>query len=205
MCCIKMKQVKKRINIKYFLPVYLFFITFIVSGQNDKYEEFIIGEKIYKEGCAWFKISSGTSYNVNLKTYESSSNLCYSFRIKDNYFQAGYHVSSNVFFTIRSYQKLNDLYVSYGLRNETKKSNVSVFAGPSFAYGGYYFDTDTIGRKRYKGFTQVGIVVNAEYTKKIYYDLGLGISLFGSYNKNYSVIGLQFHVYFSGAFKGAIK
>lgn len=176
-----------------------------LAGQNEKYEEFILGEKIYKPGCGWFKVASGSSYNLKRDAYESNTNLCYSFRIKDSYFQLGYHVSSDVFFTMRSYQKLNDLYISYGWRKETNKSNISVFAGPSFAYGGYYFDTDSINNKRYKGFSQVGIIANAEYTKKIYYDLGIGISLFGSYNKNYKVVGIMLHVYFSGAYKGQIK
>lgn len=174
-------------------------------GQNDKYEEFIIGDKIYKPGSAWFKLSSGPSYNLNLETIESSSNLSYSFRVKDSYFQLGYHTSSNTFFTLRSYQKLNDLYVSYGIRRETKKTNISAFAGPSFSYGGHYFDTDPYGRKRYKGFTQLGLIINAEYTMKIFYDLGLGISAFGSFNRNYRVIGIQVHLYLSGALKGKIN
>ena len=176
-----------------------------VVAQDDKYEEFIIGDKIYKPGCGWFKIASGGSYNLGLETYESSTNLSYSFRIKDSYFQLGYHASSNTFFTIRSYQKLNDLYISYGLRKESKKYNISAFTGPSFSYGGYYFDTDSLGRKRYKGFTQLGLVINAEYTRKIFYDLGLGLSAFASFNGSYKVIGIQAHVYFSGAFRGKIN
>jgi hypothetical protein len=189
------------------LIIFIIFIllSYSLKGQENKYEEFIIGDKIYKPGCGWIKVGLGSSYNIKLKTNEKNINLSYSFRVKDSYFQLGYHASSDVFFTLRSYQKLTDLYGAMGLRKESKKYNISAFAGPSYAYGGYYFDADSLGKKRYKGFTDLGIVVNAEYTRKIYYDLGLGLSLFGSFNKSYSVIGIQVHIYFSGAFRGQIN
>lgn len=194
------------IRAKNIVTVIVFTLLYLVSmGQEDKYEEFIIGNRIYKPGCAWIKVGLGTSYNIKLKTYEKNINLCYSFRVKETYFQLGYHASSDVFFTIRSYQKLTDLYGAIGMRKESNKSNISFFAGPSYAYGGHYFDTDTLGKKRYKGFTDLGIVVNAEYSRKIFYDLGIGLSLFGSYNKSYNVIGIQIHFYFSGAFRGQIN
>lgn len=186
------------------LFIILIFSNF-VKGQDEKYEEFIIRDRIYKPGCGWFKIATGSGYNWQLDTYESSSNICYSFRVKDSYLQMGYHVSSNRFFTYRSVQKLNDLYIAYGWRKESVKSNISVFAGPSYAYGGYYYNTDSLGIKWIKGFSEIGLFASAEYTFKIFYDLGLGFSLCGSYNKYYKVIALQVHFYFSGAFKGEIN
>jgi len=205
---IKIKQVNKRINIRYFLSLCLILLAFIASSQNDKYEEFIIKDKIYKPGCTWLKFGIGTGYNWNRQEGESNANLAISFRIKNLYLQTGYHVSSDMFFTQRSYQKLNDLYLAPGWRRETLKSNISVFAGPSFAYGGtfdHYCYTNGITLKYYRGFNQIGLFGSAEYTFKIFYDLGFGVSIYGSYNKYYSVTGIQAHFYFSGAFKGAIK
>ncbi len=199
------RKVFKTNKIKFLLAIVIVLFANHVMGQDDKYEEFIIGEKIYKPGCGWFKLSTGTSYNIKREAYESSSNICYSFRVKNTYLQLGYHSSSDMFFTKRSSQKLNDLYISIGSRKETKKSNISVFAGPSYAYGANYFETNTLGLKYYKAFTRLGLIANAEYTFKIFYDMGLGLSIFGSYNERYKVAGIQLHVYLSGAFKGKIE
>jgi len=205
---IKIKQVNKRVNIKYFLPLCLVLIAFIASGQNEKYEEFIIKDKIYKPGCSWLKFGTGMGLNWSRREVENNANLTFSFRTKNIYWQTGYHVSSDKFFTQRSYQKLNDLYIATGWRKETTKSNISVFAGPSFVYGStfdHYSISNGFVSKWYRGFNQFGLFGSIDYTFKIFYDLGLGFSLYGSYNKFYKVTGIQAHFYFSGAFKGAIK
>jgi hypothetical protein len=205
-----MKQVNKRVNIKHILTFCIVLFAFIANGQdNNKYEEFIIRDKIYKPGCTWLKFGVGVGYNWYLNETEKNANLAVSFRIKKIFLQTGYHVSSDMFFTQRSYQKLNDLYLATGWRRETIKSNTSVFVGPSFSYGSTFDHYSTFNgvrdKKWYRGFDQFGLFISTEYTFKIYYDLGLGVSAYGSINKYYSVTGLQVHIYFSGAFKGEIK
>jgi len=194
--------------------LFIIFIDLLFSinlfSQNERYEEIIIKDKLYKPGSAWFKIGIGGSYNLKLKTFEVSSMLSASFRIKDYYFQTGYHVSSDKFFIKHAYQKLNDFYIAGGFRRETLKSNICAFIGPSYAYGAFYHhsSTDSISHKEvlwYKGFNEIGLVTSIDYTYKIFYDLGIGASIYCSYNKCYSVVGIQAHVYFSGAFKGKIK
>ena len=172
------------------------------------YEKFIIKEKIYKPGSSWLKFGTGTGFNWSRYKAENNANITVSFRIKNMYLQTGYHVSSDKFFTQRSYQKLNDLYLAPGWRRETRKSNFSIFAGPSLAYGGtfdHYSTSNGVTSKWYRGFNQIGLFGSVEYTFKIFYDLGFGVSLYGSYNKFYKVTGIQVHFYFSGAYKGAIK
>ncbi len=181
------------------------FFSVIAKAQDSTYSEIIIKNDVYKPGSGWLKIGEGYGYNTVSKTFELNTFVSFSFRIKNYYAQTGYHVSSDKFFTQKSLQKLNNLYIAAGMRKESQKSNISVFAGPSYSYGGYLFDTDSLGEKRYKGFTEMGLVVIADYTFKIFYDLGFGLSLYGSINKHYNVVGIQAHFYLSGAFKGEIR
>lgn len=187
-----------------FVCLFTFFSSALVA-QDNKYEEIIINNKIYKPGSSWLKIGEGIGYNSSLKSNELNTLISISFRIRNTYLQIGYHLSSDKFISQYTYQKLNNLYVATGWRKETEKYNLSLFAGPSYSYGGYWFDNDSIGEKRYKGFSEVGFIAVADYTFKIFYDLGFGLSLYGSINKNYTVFGVQAHFYFSGAFKGEIK
>ena len=194
-------------NKNFILIIFVFSALFSI-GQNEKYEEFIIKDKIYKPGSSWLKIGEGYSYHSALGAFEFSTVISYSIRIKNNYIQCGYHVSSEKFFTKHVYQKLNDFYLAGGWRKETQKANISAFIGPSYAYGATFHhvvDTGGVYNKYYKGFSEIGFYGSLDYTVKIFYDLGFGISLYGSVNRDYNVIGLQAHFYFSGAFKGEIK
>jgi len=205
--CTKPKS-KVKIQVKYLLLFVTLFFVFTANGQGDKYEEFIIKDKIYKPGCSWLKFGVGNGYCWNRKVPEMNANLSFSTRIKNTYLQIGYHSSSDKFFTMRSSQRLNDLYLAIGKRKESLKYNLSVFGGPSYAYGGnfdHYSFTNGYTYKWYKGFTEIGLFASAEFTYKIFYDMGIGISLYSSYNKSYKVSGVQLHIYFSGALKGQIK
>lgn len=191
------------------LAILLFvFSVFSAFSQDNKYEEIIIKDKIYKPGSSWLKIGEGYGYHYSLDEFELNTLISFTVRIKNVYLQGGYHVSCDKFFTKHSYQKLNDFYIATGWRKETNKANITAFIGPSYAYGGtldHVTDTGGVHQKWYRGFNDLGIYGCIDYTFKLYYDLGFGLSLYGSANKSYSVIGLQAHFYFSGAFKGEIK
>lgn len=191
----------------------LLLLLFVISvcsafGQDAKYDEIIIKDKIYKPGSSWLKIGEGYGYHYSLKQFEPNTLISYTVRIKNAYLQGGYHVSSDKFFTQPSYQKLNDFYIAIGKRKETQNANIAAFIGPTYAYGGtlnHVVDTGGVVQKWYRGFNALGIYGCIDYTFKIFYDLGFGISLYGSINKEYNIVGIQAHFYFSGAFKGEIK
>jgi hypothetical protein len=193
---------------KYFFTLlFVFSITF-AFGQNTKYDEIIIKDKIYKPGSSWLKIGEGYGFHKSINKFELNTLISGTFRIKNLYFQGGYHVSSDKFFTQPTYQKLNDFYIATGWRKETQKANITAFIGPTYAYGGTFdhaVDTGGVVKNWYRGFSELGIYGCIDYTFKIFYDLGFGISIYGSANKEYSVVGIQAHFYFSGAFKGEIK
>lgn len=192
------------IRILYILCLLL--VPIIAYTQND--EEFIIGNRIYKANSNWFKISQGMSYHFMLGEKEYNTTLAYSFRIKNKWFRAGYHVSSDKFFIKPSMQRLNDLFFLYGIRKEANKFNISTFAGLTFAYGGTFHHAEWSNgtlTKWYVGFNQIGLFGTVDFTFKPTYDLGIGLSLFGSVNKKYNVVGIQLHIFLSGAYKGKIE
>ena len=101
-----------------------------------------------------------------------------------------------------SLQKVNDFYLGVGLRSSKLYSNVAIFMGPSISYGSKFHEVDPLsGDDLFIGFTSPGIYANFDYTYKLSYDLGTGVSLYNSFSKDYHVYGFQFHLYFSGGFR----
>ncbi len=189
-----------------------FFLTLLISlainirlqAQFTR-EDTVINNKIYKPYSNYLLFSVGKSYNIKNSEVETSGELGYVIRIVDQFFQVGYHMSSDLYFLNRSFQKLNDIYLMYGLRKENSRRNMDVFLGISYAYGSYYWETDSLGEKWYKGFSVPGIRISADYEWKIYYDIGIGLNGYAEWNQYYPIVGIKINVYFSGAFRGEIK
>ena len=91
------------------------------------------------------------------------------------------------------------------LHTQSQIPLVAFFIGPSLAYGSKFYQYDPIDdENEYIGFTKLGLYANFDYTYKISYDLGVGVSIYNSYNSEYHIYGFQIHVYFSGAFRKEI-
>lgn len=195
-------------KIKIIFFIFLFFNMTWLSFSQESFEEFIIGNKIYKNGSNWFKTAQGIGYHFWLKQFEYNTTFAYNIRIKKIYMQFGYHVSSDVFLTKPTLQRLNDIYLTLGLRKEKRYFNIASFGGISYAYGGTLDHTewkDGKMTKWYKGFSQPGLFGTVDISFKPLYDVGIGVSLYGSINKYYNVAGIQLHLYLSGAYKGIIE
>ncbi len=179
------------------LKILLIFITisFSIFSQTD---EFITnkGEK-YKKASNWLSVRYGIGYNQISEVNEENLMLDYHFKIRKWYFDAFYHFSSDKYFQKRSNQKLSDIGIGTGYRVETKKTNFSVFGAPSLAYG----SRKKAGEDFYLMFETIGFVANVEYVYKFFYDIGIGINLYTSYNKYSWTNGLQLSLYFSGAYR----
>ena len=187
-----------------FLSVLLIVVTKQLSAQFTR-EDTVIENKIYRPYSNYLLLSVGKSYNIKNGEVETSGEVGYVFRVVDQFFQAGYHLSSDQFFLNRSYQKLNDIYIMYGIRKETINRNMDVFLGVSYAYGSTYWETDSLNKKWYKGFSVPGIRISADYEWKIFYDIGLGLNGYAEWNQYYPIIGFKINVYFSGAYRGSIE
>jgi hypothetical protein len=191
----------------YLFSICLFLLSVSVFAQTDssKYnrEEFILDQKIYRPYSNYLTLNAGASYNINLATIEQLVNIGYCFRVKKYFFQTGYQVSSNRFVLYRSLQKLNSLYTLWGIRKEDLHKNIGIFLGPTYVYGSYYTGENSWGKDLYHGLTHhFGVLAKAEYTYKLFYDIGVGTSLFVNWNTEYPIAGISFLVYFSGAYRG---
>jgi hypothetical protein len=187
----------------------LFTSSFALSQiVDDKYDEFILKNKLLKPYCGYVTIGTGLNFNFLTLSPEKAFSLAYHFRVKNSHFQTGYHVSSDKFFMFRSYQMLSDIFFLYGHRKDSLKYNYGFYAGPTYGFGStlaYVTDVDGKLTNWYKSFHHIGLYAEAEYTYKINYDFGLGLSVYTSLNEDYCVGGLKVHLYFSGAFRGNIE
>jgi hypothetical protein len=92
-------------------------------------------------------------------------------------------------------------HLGYGLRKENSSVNMSIYGGVTYYTGVIGVPDSIYGSipKYYEGF---GIYASALIAKKLTYDIGAGIEMFGEYNKNQSALGFRFILFFSGAYKG---
>ena len=182
------------------------------SKYDKMFGEVQYGDKIYKKGSNWLTFGLGVSYKINYEpTYEKGLNrtaaLAYHFRYKAMYFNVGWHFSGEYYFIEYWYNKnlksrathqLNDFHVGAGLRFEDRWYNFAFFIGPAWAIA-CIPNPDNPSGAIVKH--TVGGHVEVQTTFKFLYDLGIGVSLFGSFNKYYQVIGVQGHFYFSSAYR----
>lgn len=189
---------KKRIQNILIIVIIFGFNTFSFSQENN--EAFIKDNAIYKPNSNWVTMGIGTGYNPFIKVNEITGNLAFHASFNKLNFMAGYYLFTDESFTSRSKHTMSNFCVGTGVRKETLKSNFAVFAGPLFAYG-----NKKIHDTKYYRFQGPGFFVDAEYTYKIYYDIGIGVSAFYNFSSYYQVVGLKLHIYFSGAFKTGIN
>jgi len=177
---------------------------FLVYGKDTVFPlsdgRILLNEKIYKENSPYLTLAYGAGSNLKQGGIEQSLMVSYHHFIGDIGLGIGYHTSSDIKIWWRSYQKLNDLWLGAGWRYERLRYNLGIFAGPSLAYGSYIAWSDEHNENRAYGFTNVGGVAEIQFTYRLLYDVGVGISLYGSMNKLYTVAGAQVHLFFSTAF-----
>jgi hypothetical protein len=171
----------------------------IVLGKG----RIVYQNRIYHENASYMTMAYGAGYGFESKGIEQNMTLSFQKFFKQVGVQIGYHSSSDSKIWWRSDQKLNDLFVGLGKRLESTTYNFSAFAGPAYSYGSYLYPiTDTSGVVKvypYR-FKTVGVHAEFQATYKISYDIGVGLSVYGSVNRYYSAAGAQIHLYFSTAF-----
>ncbi|MFA6128070.1 MAG: hypothetical protein WC699_12245 [Bacteroidales bacterium] len=156
--------------------------------------------RIYRQNASYLTFGYGAGYGFESQLVEQNMSLSYHQFIKRIGLQIGYHASSDIKVWWRSYQKLNDLFLGVGKRWESTRYNFSVFGGPSFAYGSYIAWNEERQKDWAYGFATPGLYTELQGTYKFTYDIGVGLSVFASANRYYSVAGAQIHLFFSTAF-----
>lgn len=172
-----------------------------LSKWDKMFPSFKIGDKVYKTGSNWFTAGAGFGYTTNLRSQQTNFSLAYHRRYHAMYFNLGYHYSSDQFFLERPMIRLNDVHLGAGLRFELTHFNFAFFIGPSWSFGHLYDHSNDYGTDFYNAFHALGAHTELQFTWKFFYDLGIGTSLYGSFNKKYQVVGVQLHFYFSSAYR----
>ncbi len=159
------------------------------------------GPNIYQKGSNWFNINMGRGYCTNYNKPNVNVSLSYHHRYKALFFRGGWHFSGPEYFLkrydIRPLEQLNDIHIGGGIRFEDRWWHFAFFIGPSFASTWIPNENNPNIATIYN---QLGAHTELQFTFKYFYDLGIGTSLYGSFNKRYQVVGIQLHLYFSNAF-----
>lgn len=172
------------------------------SKWDRRFPEIKIGDKIYQTGSSWLTVGMGPGYSTTLEEQQLSMAIAYHIRYKPIYFKFGYNYLDETFFLNNRSRNIsfnNDVIAAAGIRREFNHFNFAFFIGPSFAFG-YIEDSESsnVGRR----YNALGVVPELQFTYKIFYDVGIGTSLYGSFNKHHQAVGVRLHIYFSGAFRG---
>ncbi len=172
------------------------------SKWERRFPTIKVGNKMYKTGSNYLTVSMGPAYSTTLKRQELSMALGYHMRYKPIYFKIGYHYSDDKFFMsnrLRDASYHNELITAVGFRRELIHFSFAFFIGPSFVYG---YTENPENNKLATWYSGVGVVPEIQLTYKFLYDLGIGTSLYGTFNKHYQAVGVRLHFYFSGAYRG---
>ncbi len=219
-----LKSMIKTGTCKIVLVLLSFFVLFSIRMKSQGrlnmpgFEDTVIQNKIYHPYANYLLVSYGVGFNFKQHNSEQAGSVFYTFRFKKHFFRVGYSVVSRNFILSRTLQKINDIAVLYGKRIETPTANFSFFAGITYSYGTYFYfyAPDERNTKVYMLFRKPGLYAELELTRKLFYDIGVGVSLFGTFNNAYKeyyrtatspfygAVGIKFNVYFSGAYKGEI-
>ncbi len=164
-----------------------------IRAKNTQ-EEVTIKKNRFLKKTNWLTLGLGYGQKLNSSDYSFPGSLNVYFHVKQVYFNAGIMRSKlDVLFARYSGDFLTDYHATVGFRNETRKSNFSYFAGPSYVHG--LLDSAT-------KFNGIGAYAEVQYIQKIYYDIGIGSSIFVNYNRSYPILGIRLDFYFSNAFRG---
>jgi hypothetical protein len=195
-------------------------LAIVVPGmaqtEGDPTGEFIYKGRHYVPHRPWLIFGMGYGYSTSEQSFEPNLMLDYHFRVQQkHYLGIGFVTSRSQFFDSNSdaillphqyvEHSVNSLHALYGWRHDGLFNHVAFFAGPALNWGYQSAYTDSLGRHYVYPYTGAGVYASLQYSRKLFYDIGIGASLFGSINRSYQVFGLTLHVYLSSAFKRNIN
>ena len=182
--------------------IFLFLVIATLSSiaqtepdKSDLKREIVINNEKFRVYNNWVNLGAGVAKITNLDGQWFTGGIGYNFHIKAHYFQFGMDVEGEHF---GSYVNTG-FHLCYGDRKETKKFNLSYFAGISYTQG--YKQVDST----FKFFRAPGLYVCAQFIKNLKYDLGLGPGVFADINQTRAVFGIRLDLYFSSAYRGKKK
>lgn len=185
----------------------LLFLMQVAGAQKmlNPEQDFLYDGKYFDPYSPYLILGAG--YGTNLQQNEGEQNISadYCFELKNVDYNVGYFSSSNKFLDgkgLRQYksnQRLHDFHLGVGWRYERFKHNFAIYGGGSFATG--RVPIDTLQSEAFVVRRTPGVYLQAHYSFKPAYDVGLGVSMYVAYSRYYKIIGIQAHIFLSSAFK----
>ena len=206
--------------------LYLCILSLIILCTNVKAQvdeinptsDFIYRGNHFLPGSPWLIVGTGYGKNFSENTIEPNFmvDFHYQFEKKNQCIGFGYLTSRDQFLTegnsglfvpnIYLRHSTNSLHGMYGIRFERNiRHSFAGFLGPSYNWGYRHAFTDTAGYDYHIKYNEVGFYASLQYSYKIFYDLGVGVSVWASYCESYQVVGFAIHLYLSSAFKRKIN
>lgn len=140
----------------------------------------------------------GASINSNIPTSQFAGALDFNFHIKRQYFQSGILMSGNVFGDYNNTQA----HICWGKRIEKTRYHFAAYGGVEYSLF-YFWAKDSVPQKfLFPARSAVGAYAAVQNIWKFKYDVGIGLTLYGSYNTSRYLYGLRMEVYFSNAYRG---
>lgn len=169
--------------------------------QENFKREIIIGDKRFRVYNNWFSGGGGLAGHTANPYAQLVIGVNLNFHIKRQYFRIGGMMSGQDFGLWNNYQ-LHAAWIPY--RQETEKFNLALMAGPSYSTGYRYVGPPDVYDNN-NPYAEVGGYAEAQYIRKIFYDVGIGGAFFVNVNSKNTIIGVRADIYLSGAFKGYVK
>ncbi|MFW5805325.1 MAG: hypothetical protein ACOCVX_02240 [Bacteroidales bacterium] len=173
-----------------------------LSKWERRFGKIRVGDRIYQTGSNWLTAGFGFGYSTSLDENHLNMAIAYHFRYKPVYFKIGYHYTDETFFLNNRLNNItfhNDFVGGIGIRHELNHFNFAFFISPTLAYGSVARPDEPHVADKYLA---LGVIPEVQLTYKFFYDVGIGTSLYGSFNKYHQCVGMRFHIYFSGAYRG---
>jgi hypothetical protein len=190
-----------------------FAFTSFSQTDIDPDAEFIYNGNHYVPNSPWATVGMGYSYNISEKDFEPNLLVDVHLKLKKpQYLGVGYMTSRQHFFynidTLQfshhwNKESVSSLHVMYGIRHENLNKNFAAFLGPAINWGYDYLPNDSINNM-HRSYVEPGIYATLQYSHKIFYDIGVGTTLFANVCKSSQVVGISLHIYLSTAFKRVV-
>jgi hypothetical protein len=165
--------------------------------QDELKKERTIRGNRFKIFNNYVNFGSGVGRSIESNKVWNPTAIEYNFHIKRSYFMIGYQrTDASGFLNKPKLNRMNDIHLCYGFRRETKALNIAYYGGISRPWGVMNDSTS---------FRTIGIYAEAQLVRKLFYDVGAGISIFGHYNKFMPLFGVRIDIFLSGAYQGKLN
>lgn len=173
-------------------------------GDTTNYKrEIIYKDKRFRVWNNWMTGGAGLGFNTKNPHTQAVIGLNFNFHIRARYFRLGGALAGDNL-SIRNDYQLHAAWIFR--RSDNERYHWALMSGLSHSTMYDFLYPDSIGPVYSNAYTQrVGLYLEAQLIKKVFYDVGFGGSLYADLNAHRQLFGLRFDLYFSGAYRGPAK